>query len=133
MDEQSQTPVEPITPTDVGTEPTQIPVTTPDETPVVEQGAPEPTDPQTSVPGSVETTPTAESLNQVVQEDAGNPVPATAEPSNDAVTVNSNWAKVTTDLGAIVNFINNVLATHPLAESIVSDVESIVEKVTSSL
>lgn len=130
MDE-SQTPTDPSATPDV----TQIPITDEHvstdaapapEPPVVDQPNP---DAQPSVPGTPVTPAAPAESTAVVQPTAPNPVPATAEPAQDAVTVNANWEKVVSDLGTITDYIKTNLAFHDLAQDVITDVEAVVNKV----
>jgi hypothetical protein len=81
---------------------------------------------QPDVNGSVQTPPSAESQVTEVQPDAPNPVPATAEPSQDQVTVNTTLNTAAERLQEVADFVKNHLSFHDVAESVVRDVEMVV-------
>ena len=117
---------------------TQIPVTdanapvedTPEVAPVPDVPSP---DAVPDVPGTpVDAAPQAEAT-AVLPEQAPNPVPATAEPSQDAVTINTHLENVQNQLQAVVDYCNNFLQSHPVAETVVADVMVLVDTVKQAL
>jgi hypothetical protein len=139
-------PVEPIV-TDIPVTPESVPeVETPAEDvsePVsepVEEVTPEvaPVEPDAPAPDAVpdvagtpvlDTTP----AEPVVQEPAPNPVPATAAPSQDAVSLNAHLESVQTQLQGVVDYCKNFLSSHPVADTVVADVEVLVQTVKNAL
>lgn len=99
------------------------------ETPVDESPA---SDPEPNVVGTPTSLPQLDTVDPP-QEAAPLPVPATAAPSQDAVTVNSHLANVQTQLQGVVDYCKEWIPTHPVAETVVADIETLVNTVKQAL
>lgn len=62
------------------------------------------------------------------QPEAPAPVPATAAPAQDAVTINNHLHKVADDLSLVVDYVKTWLSDHPAAQ-VVPELESAIRSV----
>ena len=88
--------------------------------------------PQQSVPGSKESLTLGEHVG-VAQPAAPNPVPATAAPSQDAVSVNAHLRTLENELLSVVAYAKNFLKDHPATGQIVSIAEEAIEIVENNI
>ena len=124
---------------DAPTEPTQIPVTTPEETSAVAEpdvapvvDAPNP-NAQAPVPGSSSVELTVGEHTGEAQPPAPNPVPATASPDTDQVTVNTHLRAIISDLEGLKTYVENFLNGHPASQSIIESLGNVVSVVSQEV
>jgi hypothetical protein len=84
------------------------------------------------VPGSVTETLTTGEHTGVPQPDAPNPSPATAAPSQDAVSVNNHLTRVSADLTAVADYVRAHL-TAQVGADVLDDIEEVAKKIRSLL
>lgn len=88
---------------------------------------------QTSVPGTPDTPPVSGEQTGEVQPPAPNPVPATAAPSTDAVTVNTHLQSVESKINEVVAYVKQHLAEHPIAEKVLASLDTAIDLVTNEV
>lgn len=86
-----------------------------------------------NVPGSLESDPTLGEHTTEVQPLAPNPVPATAAPSQDAVTINTHLQKVEDDLNGVINYVGSFLQEQDIVEDVVNGLKATIEIIKSKV
>ena len=123
-------PVEVETPAEDVSEPVEETLVPVSDVPVVDAPSPEAAP---SVPGTPATPAAQAEVSAIQQEQAPLPVPATAAPYLDAVTTNLHLESIQVQLQEVVDYCRNFLSNHPVADTVVADVEVLLNTVKKAL